>query len=110
MNPASITLLALFLGCSIAGQLLFKSAMSDTTSRRKSALTLTGGIAVMALGFFVWQGLLARFELSFLYPFEALDRLFILPAAAFFLREKITAQLWIGVSLIVVGVMFVAAS
>ena len=88
MNPASVTLIALFLGCSIAGQLLFKSAMSDTTSRRKSALTLTGGIAVMALGFFVWQGLLARFELSFLYPFEALDRLFILPAAAFFSAKK----------------------
>ena len=84
--------------------------MDDAHSRRKSVLTLTGGVAVMGIGFFVWQGLLARFDLSFLYPFEALDRLFILPAAAFFLREKITPQLWVGVLLIVSGVVLVAVS
>ena len=64
----------------------------------------------MAVGFFVWLRLLKRFPLSFLYPFEGLDRLFILPAAAFFLREKITARLWAGVFLIVGGVVLVAAS
>jgi drug/metabolite transporter (DMT)-like permease len=110
VSVGSLLLIALFTACSIGGQLLFKHAMDDAHSRRKSVLTLTGGIAVMGVGFFVWQGLLARFELSFLYPFEALDQLFVLPAAAFFLREKITAQLWVGVLLIVGGVLLVAAS
>ena len=110
MSLGSILLIALFVACSITGQILFKSAMSDAHSRRKSALRLAGGIASMAAGFFAWQCLLARFDLSFLYPFEALDRLFILPAAAFFLREKITAQLWIGMLLIVGGVVLVARS
>ena len=110
MSIGSFLLIALSIACSIAGQVLFKFAMHDEHPRKKSALVLAAGVVVMAVGFFVWLRLLARFDLSFLYPFEGLDRLFILPAAAFFLREKITPRLWIGVILIVGGVVLVAAS
>lgn len=110
MNVGSFLLIALSVASSVAGQILFKHAMHDAHSRKKSGLILAAGVVVMAVGFFVWLRLLSLFDLSFLYPFEGLDRLFILPAAAFFLREKITPQLWIGVVLIVGGVVLVAAS
>ncbi len=110
MSIGSFLLIALSVASSVAGQILFKHAMDDAHSRKKSGIILTAGVFVMAVGFFVWLRLLTRFDLSFLYPFEGLDRIFVLPAAAFFLREKITARLWIGVFLIVGGVVLVAAS
>ena len=64
----------------------------------------------MALSFFLGLSQLSELPLSKYYPFEGIERVVIVIAAAFFLREKITAQLWIGVILIVGGVVLVAAS
>ncbi len=109
-----LTLLAIVVteGCSIAGQIFFKLAMGHhwEASRARAMRLLAAGVAAMAVGFFLWLGLLGSFDLSFLYPFEGLSRLVLLGAAAFFLQEKITPSLWIGVLLISAGVALVAAS
>lgn len=110
MSVGSFLLIALSVASSVAGQILFKHAMHDAHSRKKSGLILASGVVVMALGFFVWLRLLARFDLSYLYAFEGLDRLFILPAAVLFLREKITLRLVIGMVLIFGGIVRVATS
>jgi undecaprenyl phosphate-alpha-L-ara4N flippase subunit ArnE len=64
----------------------------------------------MGVGFFIWLALLSSLDLSFLYPFEGLNRLAMLIVAAFFLKEKVTARLWLGVVLISAGVALVASS
>ena len=68
------------------------------------------GIAVKTVAFFLWLGLLSKFELSYLYPFEGVSPILIVLGAAIFLREKMTRSLWLGVALISAGVVLVSAS
>lgn len=112
MTAFSLVLIVVRECCEIAGQLLFKVAMGHRwqQSRPKAALVLGGGVAVMALGFFIWLGLLSSFDLSFLYPFEGLSRIILLAAAGIFLKEKITPALIAGVVLIGAGIVLVATS
>ncbi|MEA3188300.1 MAG: hypothetical protein QOD99_2130 [Chthoniobacter sp.] len=97
---------------SVAGQIFFKHAMSlpSTRTRGKFLSIFLSGIAVKALAFFLWLGLLSKFDLSYLYPFEGLSPILLVLAAAIFLREKMSRSLWIGVLLISAGVMLVSAS
>ena len=96
--------------CSIAGQILFKLAMGEKwdKSRRAASFILLAGVAAMALGFFLWLGLLSKVDLSLLYPFEGMNRLILMFAAVVFLKEKIEPRLWLGVLLISAGVTVVA--
>ena len=55
------------------------------------------GIRLKAIEFFLWLGLQAKFPLSYLYPFDALNRIALVAAAWFFLKERITPQTWLGV-------------
>ena len=64
----------------------------------------------MALGFFLWLGLMSRFELSYLFPFEGLDRLLLVGAAWVVLKERMTPTLWLGVVLITTGIFLVSVS
>jgi drug/metabolite transporter (DMT)-like permease len=57
----------------------------------------------MTISFFTWLTLLRKFELSYLYPFEGLDKVLLAFGAWLFLREKMTRNLWIGVILICLG-------
>jgi undecaprenyl phosphate-alpha-L-ara4N flippase subunit ArnE len=105
-------LIVFYASCSVAGQLFFKRAMSEQVKspRARRFLDLAAGVLAMTLGFCTWLALLHRFDLSFLYPFEGLERVLLALAACLFLREKMTKDLWIGVSLICLGTIFVAAS
>ena len=51
-----------------------------------------------------------QFDLSYLYPFEKLDRVLLAFAAWLILKEKMTRDLWIGVICICLGTVFVAGS
>ncbi len=92
--------------CRVVGQIFFKHAMSGG----KGGRALTAGIVAMAAGFFLWLGLLKRFDLSFLYPFEGLNNVVVTCAAAIFLKEKITLNLGVGVALICAGILLVSRS
>jgi len=112
-----VTGLALFFvllseSCTVAGQIFLKLAMNRSAdgARGKSIVNLAAGIAVLALGFFLWLGLLARFDLSYLYPFEGINRIMLLAATWIFLKEKLTWNLCLGVLLISAGVFLVASS
>lgn len=113
MTSVAFLLILLSECSSVAGQIFFKHAMSqpEGTSRGKFLGIFLSGIAVKALAFFVWLGLLARFkDLSYLYPFEGLSPILIVVTASLFLKEKMTASLWVGVILISLGVVLVSAS
>ncbi len=90
----------------VVGQIFFKHAMSGGRGKR----ALWAGVAAMAVGFFLWLGLLNRFDLSFLYPFEGLNNVMVTCAATIFLKERMTLSLWVGVTLICAGILLVSRS
>jgi undecaprenyl phosphate-alpha-L-ara4N flippase subunit ArnE len=96
----------------VAGQIFFKRAMSGEGKllASKRTLGLAAGLAAMTLGFFVYLGLLHRFDLSYIYPFEGIQRIALAAAAVVFLRERITKRLWFGVVLIAIGTVLVSGS
>jgi len=112
MTAWTVFLIVLSECAAIAGQIFFKHAMANhwSKSRRSAARPLSAGIGTMTVSFFIWLSLLAKFDLSRLYPFEGLNRVVLLCAAAVFLRERIAPQLWIGVVLISAGVALVFVS
>ena len=106
MTPLAFLLVVMSESCSVAGQLFFKHAMGGGDGIRKGKLT--AGIVVMAIGFFLWMGLMSNFQLSFLYPFDGLNRVLLMIGASVFLKEKMTVNLWVGVMLICAGVLLVS--
>ena len=98
----------------VAAQLILKKAMewSATNGLRNSrfvSLAATG-IALMTVSFFLTLGLLQRFDLSYLYPFQGLSVIFITLLAAVALKEKLSVRLTLGALLITAGIVLVSLS
>ncbi len=95
-------------------QLVLKRAMETTGKSGFRNLRfisrVAGGIALMTISFFLTLGLLQRFDLSYLYPFQGLSVIIITLMAAFMLKEKLTLQLTIGALLISAGIVLVSLS
>lgn len=112
MSVLNFAFILLSRSCACAGQIFFKKAMHppDHEGGGGRALPLACGVAVMTLGFFLWLGLMKKFPLSYLYPFEGLDHILLVLGAWIFLKERASSSLWIGVILISAGVALVAAN
>jgi uncharacterized membrane protein len=114
MNLLALTLILVALFTFVAGQILLKRAMESTgrdSFRKSSVVWLVGvGILSMTLSFFLTLGLLQRFDLSYLYPFQGLSVIIISVMAAVALKEKLTLRLTIGAVLITAGVVLVSLS
>ena len=98
----------------VAAQLILKRAMelSARLGFRNSRFVSLGaiGIALMTVSFFLTLGLLQRFDLSYLYPFQGLSVIFITLMAAVVLKEKVSARLTIGTLLVSAGIVLVSMS
>jgi len=98
----------------VAAQLILKRAMefSATNGLRNSRFVSLAaiGIALMTISFFLTLGLLQRFDLSYLYPFQGLSVIFITLLAAVALKEKLSARLTLGALLITAGIVLVSLS
>jgi uncharacterized membrane protein len=98
----------------VVAQLLLKRAMeaTRTTGFRNSRFiwSVIAGIILMTVSFFLTLGLLQRFDLSYLYPFQGLSVIIITVMAAVILKEKVTLQLTIGTLLIAAGIVLVSLS
>jgi uncharacterized membrane protein len=114
MNLLALTLILVALLTFVTGQILLKHAMESTSRdgfRKSSVISLVGvGILSMTLSFFLTLGLLQRFDLSYLYPFQGLSVIIISVMAAVVLKEKLTLRLTIGAVLITAGVVLVSLS
>ena len=108
MTPVIMLVVLIAESCSIVGQVFFKRAMG--TGAGNMGWLLTAGVTAMAVNFFLWTGLLSKFDLSYLYPFDGLNRVLMMFAASIFLKEKMTLNLWVGVTLICAGVLLVSRS
>jgi uncharacterized membrane protein len=114
-----VTFLALFfivvsLVSFVVAQLILKRAMemSATDGLRNSRFVSHAliGVALMTVSFFLTLGLLQRFDLSYLYPFQGLSVIFITVTAAVVLKEKLSLQLVAGTVLISAGIVLVSIS
>ncbi len=98
----------------VAAQLILKRAMefSATNGLRNSRFVSLAaiGVALMTVSFFLNLGLLQRFDLSYLYPFQGLSVIFITLMAAIVLKEKVSLRLTIGAVLISAGIVLVSMS
>jgi len=110
----SLVLILVWLGTFVAGQLFFKRSMESSGvtgfRNRQTISILSAGILLMTVSFFLNLGLLQRFDLSYLYPFQGLSVIIITLMAAVILKEKLTLRLTIGTLLITAGVVLVSMS
>jgi uncharacterized membrane protein len=106
----SATAILLCVLCEIAlifGQLFLKRAMGGPAIRIG---WLVGGIAFESIWFFLWLYLLARWDLSRIFPFEGLNPVLIAIGAMLFLKERLPLKAWIGIAMISVGIGLVSSS
>ena len=98
----------------VAAQLILKRAMefSATSSMRNAYFVsrVATGVALMTVSFFLTLGLLQRFDLSYLYPFQGLSVIFIMILAGVVLKEKLSVRLTVGALLITAGIVLVSMS
>ncbi len=108
-----MSVLALFLilvthSCTVAGQILMKTAVMADGRRRK--LQFGAAIVCMTLAFFLTIGLLQRFDLSYLYPFQASVVILMVLASRIFLGERLSRRNLFAMAVIAAGVALVSAS
>ena len=98
----------------VVAQLILKRAMVATRTtgfgNARFVCKVTTGVVLMTISFFLTLGLLQRFDLSYLYPFQGLSVIFITLMAAVALKEKLNLRLAIGALLISVGIVLVSLS
>jgi uncharacterized membrane protein len=98
----------------VVAQLVVKRAMefSAKSGLRNSRFIwlISVGIALMTISFFLTLGLLQRFDLSYLYPFQGLSVIFITLMAAVVLKENLNLRLTVGALLISAGIVLVSIS
>lgn len=98
----------------VAAQLILKRGMEFSATNGMSNAYFVSrvviGVVLMTISFFLTLGLLQRFDLSYLYPFQGLSVIFITILAAAVLKEKLSARLAIGALLITAGIVLVSMS
>jgi len=110
--------LALTVGFTVYGQLMFKWRIDEAGDPPRSLDALVGyGVRVMLEPWMVsvlisvvfasltWWATLRQFELSFAYPFMALSFVLVLVLSGVFFSEAITAPKVIGLALVVAGLV-----
>jgi len=114
MTSLSLFLILVWLAAFVSGQLLFKRAMESSRAagfrNRRTITTLSIGIVVMTISFLLNLGLLQRFDLSYVYPFQGSSIIIITLLAAVLLKERLTPRLILGTLLITGGVVLVSMS
>ncbi len=112
MTPFYLALILISLASFVAGQLLLKHGMESTVERgfkqRTFRIFLFLGTVAMAVSFFLTLGLLQKFDLSYIDPFQGLSVVFVSLAAAVFLREKLNLRLVLGSCFIAAGLVLVS--
>jgi drug/metabolite transporter (DMT)-like permease len=99
----------------VCGQILLKHAMTEPTDVRPAVLytrvrNFMLAILCLTVWFFLWLGLMRRWDLSKLFPFEGLNPGMIAIAAWLILKERLPLRAWLGLVLVCAGIALVARS
>ena len=114
-------LIALSVSAGVLGQAVIKLGVgdgglgSDSERGLLSLLTLIAtspmvlaGLILYGIGAISWIGVLSRMNLSYAYPFLALNFVLIALLSRFLLNEPIPTIRWIGMAIICVGIVLVS--
>jgi drug/metabolite transporter (DMT)-like permease len=114
------TLLLIFWSttASVGSQLVLRHGMSSLSDRSGVELALLAagnpwilaGLLIFALGAASWLVVLSRIDLSVAYPLGALNYVLVTVMAATVLGEMIPLIRWMGVLLILCGILLIAFS
>ncbi|HEX4503486.1 MAG TPA: 4-amino-4-deoxy-L-arabinose-phosphoundecaprenol flippase subunit ArnE [Scandinavium sp.] len=111
MITALSLLLASLLSC--AGQLCQKQATRPAKSgRRGQHIVLWLGLALLALGggMALWLVVLQRLPVGIAYPMLSLNFVWVTLAARFIWHEPVSRRHWLGVGLIILGILVLGGS
>ena len=120
------TLLILFVSVVFAfgGQLMLKSAMNEighigaqelgspgsTVARAAREPKLWTGLVLFAVSALFWLVVLSRVPLSVAYPSVGMSYIFVVLFSRLWLHEHVPALRWVGVVIVVVGIVIVGLS
>lgn len=97
-----------------AGQLAQKQAASGEPGRRslRHHVLIWLGISLLCLGsaMLLWLSVLQRVPVGVAYPMLSLNFILVTLAARWLWHETITSRQWLGVALIVLGVLVLGRS
>ena len=114
MTLFSFSLILISLVTFVAGQLFLKRAMESTAAtglrNARVIFLLSCGIVSMTISFFLTLGLLQRFDLSYLYPFQSSSVILMAIGARLFLRETLSRRNLLAMGFIVAGIALVSSS
>jgi len=100
----------------ICGQLMLKRGMLRTPSNRSifvymaTSPWVVGGLVVYGLGVLNWLMALSRLELSYVYPFASLSYVGIILGSYFVFKENISRLRFLGILIIIAGVLITSQS
>ena len=69
---------------------------------------ILGGLVLYGVGALAWIAVLARMDLSYAYPFLALNFVLITLVSRIALGETIPTTRWIGIAVICIGIFLIA--
>ena len=121
LTVANLLLLLFAVASAATGQLMLKYGMTgaaESVTRSGGTLLLKaatspwviGGLVVFGISALAWLTTLSRVPLSVAYPFNALGLLAIVGSSAVILHERVTPMAWLGVLLVVAGLIIVVLS
>lgn len=108
--------------CAAGSQLLIKKVLDDARLSEIGWATLQqflvadrllragAGLSMMGLGFVFWILCLARLDLAYAYPIACSSVVFVTLLSAIFLNEAVTARMWAGTALVLLGIILIGPS
>jgi drug/metabolite transporter (DMT)-like permease len=114
-------LIAVAVVAGVAGQTTIKLGVSTPAALQRtndllgfaalivrSPLVLLG-LVLYGVGALFWIAVLARLDLSYAYPFLALNFVLMAVVAWLALGEELSPQRWLGIGVICVGILLIAS-
>lgn len=96
------------------GQLILKTGMNQV-GKFDLLRSFTNPIVLLGLGFYgasliLWMMVLTKENLSFVYPLVAFSYVVTVTLSRFVLHEPVPSLRWLGLGIIVVGILLIAKS
>lgn len=115
----ALELIAVSVVTSVAGQTVIKLGLRQSVALSSPGAVIGAvldsplvllGLALYALGALAWIAVLSRVDLSYAYPFVALNMVLVTVVSRLLLHETVPALRWAGLLAVCVGVVLVARS
>ena len=124
LSVKALILFAIAIAFDTAGNLLLKLGMNDFVVSRLAgwsgllvnfkqviaSKTLILGTLSMVCEAIVWFGFLSITPLNVAGPMASANNVFILLASSWLLKERVSPKRWLGVGLIITGMLFVGSA